>query len=342
MGIYTEWKDAYARETTSYAEQTAGVSDVIPDAAATTYLWGVTCEEAKHPSPKTTMLYNATDVNKQEVTFGNAQKSVMDLMGNYIVGMQNGVLIWYVMGGSTTAGGGPPHTHVVAPPAAVAGVLPPLPSFAIQHERTGTATAWRSQYIGCKMLQLILICGQDQPFLLARMDWIAKKAATVGFALTNNPTLPATESIAAYHFNNMTRTFDGNPVLGLSNMEFKINPDFTVQRGNTWDGATFTGRDLVDLIEGPRKLYTLTMQYSPTSSVIWEELLATGNTKNMVFKWTRSADDYIQMTLTDCNVISHDMVVPISGTELMEEVTVEPLQVSFDIRDSIAVAHYGE
>lgn len=341
MGVYKYWKDGYARETTSYAEQTAGVSDVIPNAAATTYLWGVTCEEAKHPSPKTVMIYNATDVNKQEVTIGNAQKGAAELMGNYAVGMQNGIPIWYVMGGSTTAGGGPPHTHVVAPPAAVAGVLPQLPSFAVQHERTGTATAWRTQYIGCKLLQLILTCGQDKPFLMGRMDWIAKKAAVVGFALTDNPILPATATEAPYHFNNMTKTFDGNDIAGLTHMEFKISPELTPLRGRTWDGATYTGRQLKQLIEGPRKIYTLTIRYSPTNSTLWEEAIATGNTKDIIFKWTKSADDYIEMTLTDCQLLHHEMVVPVEG-ELMEEVTIEPFGVSFDIRDSIAVAHYGE
>ncbi|GAF84422.1 unnamed protein product, partial [marine sediment metagenome] len=116
-----------------------------------------------------------------------------------------------------------------------------------------------------------------------------------------------------------------------------------------WDTGTYTGRWAKSFIEAPRKEYRLVMRYHPDSDDLWDELIATGNTKNIVFKWTKTADDYIKATLTDVQVTSHEIKTPKSGDEsrpqLIEEVVCEPRQVSFEVKDTIAgdaAGAYGE
>jgi type VI protein secretion system component Hcp len=99
---------------------------------------------------------------------------------------------------------------------------------------------------------------------------------------------------------------------------------------------------LRSLIEGPRKNYKLTMDYHPTSDDLWDELVAQGNTKNVVFTWTRAAADYITATLTDCQVISHEIKTPEVGKALIETVEMEPRSVTFTVSDALAGSAYGE
>lgn len=332
MGIYTQFKDGYARETVAY-----GTSAIVQ--ATQTYLWGVISQTAVHPSPRTTINYRATGVNAQEVPAGYAWKSIFELTGMYPVGLQNAIPIWAVMGKSATTGPvSGVYTHTITPPDDGAA----LPSFTIQHEKTGTATAWSTQFTGCKVAGLTLTCGQEQKYLIARMDWMARTAADPAFQLTNNPILPPTATTAPYKFAGMSRTFDGGDLDGLQYMEFSILPDLAPLRAHRWDGATYTGQWLYDIVDGPRKQYSLTMDITPEHDDLWDELIASGNTKDIVFTWTKSTNDYIAMTLSDCHVIAHELNTPEVGQSLLERVEIEPERVSFVVKDTIAGGYYGE
>ena len=336
---YTEFRDGYKRETTFG-------SSIITAAADQTYLWGVMSQESKHPSPTTNILYRATGVNALEVPDTELWKGVFHLSGMYAILLQNGVVLQAAMGYSSTVDAAPLYTHTIAP--STAGAL--LPSFTIQHERTGTGTDWATQFLGCKISSLTLGINWEFPALHARVDWIAAEATDPNLGgtnamLTNDPTLPATATKTHYPFNGMTRTFDGNDIGGLVSMELTIGNGLTPVFDNTWDTGTYTGRWAKSFIESPRKEYRLVMQYHPDSDDMWDELIATGNTKNIVFKWSKSANDDIEATLTDCQVTSHDIKTPNAGEQLIEEVTCEPRQVSFEVKDTIAgdaAGAYGE
>jgi hypothetical protein len=260
--------------------------------------------------------------------------------------MQNAVLIQAVMGGSVTTDDDPEagyYTHAIAPPAPVAGVLPELPSFTIQHERTGTSTDWSIQFTGVKVAGLLLTCSYDQKYLIARGDWIARKAEKVAFTLTDDPILPPTKSQAPFHFKNMSLKFDGTEVDGLRAMEMSISPEFDSERGPTWDSGEWTGQWLRSLIESSRKKYQLMLTYEPTASILWDDLVMSDNTKSIVIRWNRdSTYDYIETTLLDCQVISHDIITPMLGENLQEQVIIEPRAVSFEVVDKIPKVHYGE
>jgi hypothetical protein len=332
MGIYNQYRDGYARESTFG-------TTAIANAAATTYLWGVLSEKVTHPNPKTKMIYRATGVNAQEVPDTYLWKSIFELTGMYAVGMQNGILLQAVMGYSSTAGPvGGVYTHTISAPTDGS----KLDSFTIQHERTGTATNWAVQYLGCKIAGLVLDCNFEKKYLIAKVNWMAKKAIDPGFILNSSPSLPATANIAPYHFGSMSRTFDGNSIDGLTAMELGISPDLTPIFAHTWDAGSYTGQWLYDIIESPRKQYNLTMDVSPDSDDMWDELVSNGNTKNIVFTWTRSTNDYITATLTDCQFTSHEIITPKVGDALVERVECEPRSITFTAKDQIAGAQYGE
>lgn len=342
MGVYTYWKDGYAIET-AWANETSDVSDDIPNASATCYKFGLVHPRAVHPSSTTSLTYYPLGVNAQEVDDGDLRKGNFDCTGQYTIGFQNGVWLWAIMGKSSTAGADP-YTHTITVPSAVSGVLPKLPSFAIQHEQTGTATDWATQFIGCKVSSLTLYCGYKQPvpeMLTGVVKWIGKKPNKVAFTLTNDPALPPTGNTDKYHVMNMTRTFDGSTIAGFQDMQFTIDAGLKPHFTHDWDGGSYVGQWASDITEQPRKKYKLVMHYAPSSSALWEEAVANGNTKDIVFKWTRSTNDYIQITMTDAQILYHELASPEIG-DVALEVVIEPRSVSIEVKDSIAGTYYGE
>lgn len=352
MGIYKAWTDGYARETT-WANETASVSDDIPNTNAVTYSFGPLSQKSIHPSPKTQMVHAPTAVNELEVSAGELWKASFESTGVYGLILVNGIILQAVMGKSSTADDTPSaglYTHTITPPTATGGVLSAPPSFAIQHEKTGTATTWATQFLGCTVTNLNLSCSFDRP-LGAQVVWMAKKPNKVAFVLTTKPVLPPTANIAAYHLANTTITWDygGTPVTvaGLIDMELNINTNITALYGAIYEAGTFIGMYPYEFMRGKRYDYQLTMNVMPESSAMWEELLASSNTKDMRFKWARSATDYIQADLVDCNVLSYDIMTPEqnsddpSSFEDIAQVVIEPRQISFTVVDSITGTHYG-
>jgi len=329
---YTEFKDGYAIES-SAAGGTYGTS-TITGAGDSTYLFGVISQKAVHPSPRTTVLYRATGVGAAEVPAAAHWKSFFDLQGMYAVGLQNGIPIWAALGTSST-GAGPPYTHTIS-------AATSLPSFTIQHERTGTATAWSTQFTGCKVAALTLTCSEEQKYLIGRMDWVAQKAVDPGFQLTNDPALPATATTGPYKFAGMTRTFNGASIDGLVSLELTISPDLTPIRAHKWDTGTWTGQWVYDLVESPRRKYKLTMQVAQGNDDIWDSSAAQTVTDDIVFKWTKSANDYIQITCTDCPIIYSELQTPEVGDIALDTIECEPRSLAVEVKDAIAGGAYGE
>jgi len=334
MGVYTAFKDGYAIESAA-SGGTYGTSTIIQ--TTQTYLWGLISQKAVHPSPRTTVSYRATGANYYEVPATYHWKNDFDLTGMYPVGLQNGILLWAALGYSSTAA----SVHTIGTPTDGAA----LPSFTIQHERTGTATAWATQFTGCKVAGLALTCGEEQKYLIGRVDWIAQKAADPAFVLDNDPTLPPTATTAPYKFVGMTRTYNGASIDGLIDMELTISPDLTPIRAHKWDAGVYTGQWLYSLLESPRRKYRLTMHVTPDSDDMWDSGVASTLTDDFVFKWTKSANDYIQITCEDCPIIYHELTTPESGgtsKELVEEIVCEPRSLAVSVKDAIAGGFYGE
>lgn len=341
--VYNRFRDSYARED---PDDPYG-STAIPDENADSYVFGLISKNADHPTPVAHVDDAGVAVNEQEVADNDIYKDSFELLGMYPLGLRNAIILQGVMGGSSTAGSGP-YTHTIAPAAAVDGVIPDLPSYTIQHERYGSSDAWSTQFLGTKISSLLLTCSWQERFLAARVNWIAKKDDDVDFQMANTPTLPATANDAPYVFGSMARTWDvdGTPLAldGLRYMELAISPNFTEERGHTWDSVSgdYEGDYITDLLESPMKQYDFKMHYMPTSSVIYKELKQTGGTKKMVFQWTRTATDYIKLTLTDCYVRRHQLVTWVKGQPDLLEVNMRPRKVEFEVKDMIPGSAYGE
>lgn len=332
------FRDGYLRE------DDYGVS-LIDSADDVTYSFGMISQNAVHPSPSTVIQYGVTAVGEQEVSLDQVWKEMFDLSGMYPVGMKNGILLQAVMGGSSTVDeGGGVYTHTIAPAAPVDGVIPPLPSFTIHHERLDYSPVWVTQFLGAKVSSLLLTCGMEQRYLIARADWLAQKPdSPIAFQLDDAPILPPTKNIEPYHFRDFSMTFDGTPFTGLNYMELSISPDFTKEQPPAWsDEDDYLGQWLTSLVESPRKKYSLSMDLLIQDSTFFLELLDLENTKDIVFTWTRGANDYIEATLSNCQFRAQEMYTPQIRTSHFERVICEPPSLSFEVQDGIAGGHYGE
>jgi hypothetical protein len=130
---------------------------------------------------------------------------------------------------------------------------------------------------------------------------------------------------------------------GLTKIEIIIANRLTPLFDHSWDTGVYTGRWPYYFLEAPLKKYriNLTLHLDTIERALWDELIATGNTKDATFKWIRSANDYILVTASDCQVIQHSITTPAEGSAI-EEVVLEPRAMSIDVKDSIAGARYGE
>jgi len=171
--------------------------------------------------------------------------------------------------------------------------------------------------------------------------------AADGIALTNAPSLPPTANTNPYV--NLTRTWDfggGNTSLdGLTKVSIVIANGLTPLYAHSWDAGTYTGQWPWRLHEAKRKEYRIVLEMHQTTieRALWDELITLSNTKELYFKWTRSTNDYIECTATDCQVVQHDIKSTGKDQELnIVQVVLEPRALSFSIKDSIAGGYYGE
>jgi hypothetical protein len=317
MGVYTDWTDGYLLES-------AYGTSLIANTNTQTYSLGVFSEDAIHPTPECDIIYEGAGTTKQVADAG-AWKGPERLRGAYVIVLQNGILCYLALGSSSTAA----SVHTITP------TTTSLPSVTVQHDLTGTATDWGTQYKGVQVARLELNCAYDTQYLWANVDWVAQSAAKQAFISTNTPTLPATANSAPYKFSQLTATFAGNSFrTNLKSVSFSMTPNFI-----HWTDGT---RTPPQPIEGDRFSYQLKFEHTPADTTFFDELVATGNTSDVVLKWTRSANDYIEITMTNCHINHAPQKSPKKGRSLIEEVWGEPEQVSIAIKDSVGVSHYGE
>ena len=111
-----------------------------------------------------------------------------------------------------------------------------------------------------------------------------------------------------------------------------------------YNGLFNSYKQNTEYLEAPVKKYQvdMTMYLNTIERKMWDELRKTAaadNLKDMVFTWTRSATDKIEVTCSDCKVIrvtkrtNPQQLVP-------EQVTIEPRAISIVVTDSIDGAVY--
>jgi hypothetical protein len=331
---YEEWVDGYALETT-FKDGTT-----IDGAGDTAYLIGALSQESDMPSPTTEMVDVPLGVSAREPTAGTPVKGKFRCHGMLGFAVQNGIPIYLAMGLSSTAG---TYTHTITP--TTDGSL--LPSFAWQHEEKGASiTNEEYQFQGVKVDSLLLSHDAAGPnILMAKLEIKAAYALDPAFALTNKPALPPTAN--TQHYSALTRTWDlgGTPLSidGLSKIEIAIINTLTEQYAHSYDSGVYTGRWPYAFTEGKKKMYQIDLWMAKTTIErrMWDELIAASNLKECYFKWTRSTNDYIAVTASDCGVVVHQLKTPADNKDMVR-VTLTPRALSFEVKDSIAGGYYGE
>ena len=338
---YSEFKDGYAIEG-SFKDGTT-----LDSADDTAYLLGQLATQNDWPDPVYEPVFTATGVNAKEVGADLVfkGKAIMDGMLSFMI--QNGIVCWLAMGGHSVAGADP-YVHTIAP--TVDGSL--LPSIVLQHEEKGTATDEEYQYQGVKVDSLVLshdLKSSDLNFLMAKMEIKGAFAKDPAFALDTDPALPAAANPDSYI--SLTRKWDttdpaaGTSIAGLEKIEIITANGLTPIHAHSYDSGVYTGRFPYMFLEAQRKAYRINMTMHPNTieRQLWDELLASSNLKDAVFKWTRGANDYIKVTALACQVIDVPKHTPESVDTLnLEDVVLVPRAVSIEVKDSIAGGAYGD
>jgi hypothetical protein len=332
---YTAFKFGYKMEST-YG------TPIITAAGDTTYSWGVVSPESTFSS-STSIHKRASGYTAKEVPAGFTWKGRFNTRIMLGLTMQNGVLLWAAMGNSSTAGADP-YTHTITPFTDGSSLIP---SFTMVAERSGTATDWSQRYEGMKIDSLSLVHDtQDINELMARADFIAQQGTDPGFMLTNDPALPTTATTGSYPEPVVTWDSAGTPVAvdGITQVEATIHNGLIPRYGHGWDAGTYTGRYPRSLLEAPTKEYFVRLLFHPTTieDDLWDETVATGNTKNMTIKWTKSTNDYILLTFRDCHCAVYDANVPEPADSLFDSVHIYPEALSVEVKDSLAGGAYND
>ena len=337
---YTEFKDGYAIEG-SFKDGTT-----LDSADDTAYLLGQLATRNDWPSPVFETISPATGVNAKEVGAGLLTKVRARMDGMLSLMVQDGIVCWLGMGGHSVAGADP-YTHTIAP--TTDGTQ--LPSIVLQHEEKGTATNEEYQFQGVKVDSLVLshdLKSSDLNFLMAKLEIKGAFAKDPAFALDTDPALPATANPNSYI--NLTRKWNttdpaaGTSIAGLEKIEIVVANGLTPIYSSSYDSGTWTGQWPYMFLEAQKKAYRINLLMHPNTieRQLWDELLASANTKDSVFKWTRSANDYIKVTALDCQVIDVPKHSPEVGVLNLEDVVLQPRAVSIEVKDSIAGGAYGD
>lgn len=317
---YTSFLDSYALEAI-YGTST------ITLASSTSYLLGVIRERATHPSPRYSAQYSSSAVGAREPAADGISKSDAVYQGNWTIILQNGIPLWLAMGKSATAA----TVHTITPAY--------IPSITLQSDRKGSGTDWGIQYTGVMCSRFKLMDDRSVPGLIAVLDWVAQDAADPGFVLTSTPALPATATTGPF-YELVTATYDGNDLDGLTGFEFTIDPGLTALMGQWWLAGVDKSHIPIGYVEDFVRKYSLTLRMHPPNDDLWDDGVARSNSKDMVFKWQKSANDYVQITMTDVQILFPETVTP--KGELNEVYECVPTTVSIEVKDAIAAASYGE
>jgi len=323
---YIHFLDSYGLEATY------GTS-VITAAGDTTYLLGAQSKKGIHPSPRYGPRFGGTIVGSREPAADGISKAGTVLQGNWTLILQNGIPLWLAMGDSSTAGAGP-YTHTITPAY--------LPSITLQHDRTGSGTDWGIQYTGVMVARLKLMDSRDIPGLIAVIDWVAQDAADPGFVLTSTPALPPTATTDPF-YDLVTATYDGNDLTGLKEIEFSIDPGLSAIMANWWSAGVDMQHVPLKYVESFQRRYNLVLKGVWTNDDLWDDAVnPLATSKDIVLKWQKSTNDYIQITMTDAVPMYPETTSPTDG-QALEMVEFTPTQVSIEVKDSInGSPYYGE
>ncbi|MEM2257821.1 MAG: phage tail tube protein [Candidatus Caldarchaeum sp.] len=234
----------------------------------------------------------------------------LDVSPSFEYYVQNARFFKYAFGSVTNTGTGPyTHTITISPDYA-------LPSVTLLEHRLGTPVHGY-QYAGCRVETLELSWDVDG-FLTASINCIAKSAQKV-------TTLPNITPDGAEPFKASQKTVTINGVQNdyvVSGSVSITNNHAKYPRSGDWIVGTTAGRVDFDA--------TLDVYYIDASLM---DLMLNKTVFDVIIKFTRSANDYVEILLDDC-VVTTEAELPAEG-ELMQTLNLKPSDVRITAVDNI-------
>lgn len=225
--------------------------------------------------------------------------------------VQDARFLKYAFGSVTNSGTAPPYTHTLAISSDYL-----LPSVTLVEHRIGTPMHGY-RYTGCRVESLELSWDEDG-FLTASVEFIGKGVEKI-------TTLPSVtpSNLDAFKAGQKTVTINGVENQYVVSGSISITNNH-VKYPRSGDYIAGTVADRVDLEASLDIFYIDSSLY---------ELMLSKTKFDVTVKFTRSTDDYIEITLDDCYV-SVESELPAEG-ELMQTLNLRPSNISIVAKDSI-------
>lgn len=327
---YDGWRTSYKLEATWN-------TDPIPNVTTPTYWLGVTDEQAQAlPEPIDRLEVVTPGPGSREAT--DTIRLSQHFRSKQVIGLQNAHLVYVCLGKITTSASGVYYVHSIAPAGnATTGLCADRPSVTIHSEATdsgGSATDISRHYTGCRVAILLLEQSKERVALTGTVDWIAGNATVWSHtSLSQAPTDFGSDGL--YDWADTTITYNGNSIkAGLLRISVEIQQGTVGVYGQRSSGSNKPQLQTDAAVIG----YSVELDFVPSALTMWQDALRGGTSaeKDLVIKFQNSANDYIQLTLTDSHPHHPDFPVPGAHEAMRAKVTLQPETLRVEVKDSVA------
>lgn len=327
-----------------YAKESAYGSSAITGASSTAYKLGIINDDVQLPEPEVELIPIRGDTSLYDPD--DYIKSRFKLQSTIAVIPTDGVLLYYILGSTSTAGASAPYTHTITRVTG-GGEIPSLTLHQEFKDSSSSLTNFSLNYVGTKITSAEIICDPAGPLegiLYYQLTLMAKDCArgTIILDSSHQPSWHSSDHITPFKWNQMTCTYNGSNIEDeLDNVKLTITlPHIYLYtpRVETTDKTHIpylcpaTGPGLI-LLEFRKQLKNYTF--------IDEALTSTSTGADIVLKFTRSANDYIQFTLTNGHAYKPVLQHPAATKYAAENHLIRFEEVEVEVKDNIESTLYG-
>ena len=324
-------------------EANYGVS-VIDDAGDAAFWLGVTPRVLELPYPKNVLFDPEPPAGSALSTSGAFAKTTIP-EGQIPIAPVDGVPFMLSMGASST-GAGPPFTHTIT--FGAPGHTPK--SISLYHEVSGTGgtlLSWllKGMVVTDASLEIGVFDGED--ILTMVLGYMGQQAVAAGFTL-NTPPARRIAGSRPFTWGDLTNgsgayTYDGNPLTGLQRIGIRWETSYRVLLAHRADGGVNLSHRPYTAISLRAKRPLITLEGEFGDDTFLDDLIATSNTKDLVLKWHRGANDTLQIDALNCWPVEGPVSIGTPDDPARQRVILAPMGgYTVTVIDSLAGASYGE